>query len=310
METLAAGGTAGMAGSVAAGAAASLATGITTIRGVATSRRALTLTFDDGPDPTHTPQKLSMLSGAGAQATFFCLGKLIDPRPDLVGSIVAAGCEVGNHSYSHPYLTGLGYGGAYGEIDRARQSILRAGGGFALYFRPPYGDFNSTVLGAAQDAGYLYNVLWNVDPRDWERPSADAIIARVVGAAAPGSIVIMHDWVPETVWALPSIVSQLRADGYELVTLSALLGATPPPPPPPLPSQCRRLSVQNPYIRGDDVLAVQQALVGRGYSPGPVDGVYGPRTASAVRAFQATEGLPVTGVVTAAEYARLAIVCP
>ncbi len=76
------------------------------------------------------------------------------------------------------------------------------------------------------------------------------------------------------------------------------------------PSRCRRLSLTSPFMQGDDVLAVQRALVARGFNPGPIDGIYGPRTEAAVRAFQQSAGLPATGVVDAATYRALGIICP
>lgn len=291
------------------GGAAALQGGIATIRRVVTGEKLVALAFDDGPEPALTPAKLATLAQASAQATFFALGKLVDARPDLVGQIVAQGSEVGNHTYDHPHLTGLGYAQIVAQIDRAKEAVRAAGGGFAPLFRPPYGEFDDRVLQAAAQEGYLWNVLWNVDPSDYLRPSADLIASRVVTAVIPGSIVVLHDWVPETAQALPSILAQLASRGYRAVTLSVLLGGEEPAPPPG-PRQCRTLRVQSPLLAGDDVFAVQRALAARNLDPGPVDGIYGTFTSAAVRRFQDREGLLVTGVVTADEYVRLGIQCP
>ncbi|MEW6031857.1 MAG: peptidoglycan-binding protein [Bacillota bacterium] len=75
-------------------------------------------------------------------------------------------------------------------------------------------------------------------------------------------------------------------------------------------SQCRVLKLESPYMRGNDVLAVQQALVSKGFNPGPIDGIYGPLTASAVTSFEASRSLPQTGVVCGDTYRLLGVICP
>lgn len=291
-----------------------MAAAIPTIRRSDTVTSAVAISFDDGPDSDKTPAKLGILKEYGARATFFAVGRLVDASPDLIGAIAAAGCETANHSYSHPFLTHLGQEGIWSEIDRTRQALLRAGAGFVPFFRSPYGDFDNRVLQGAADDGYLYHILWDVDPRDWERPSPGAIIDRVLGAATPGSIILMHDWVPETVQALPAILEGLGGQGLAVVSVSGLLGAAAgggsgTPPSPPAGRPCRTLQVQSPYLRGNDVGAVQQALADRGHDPGGVDAVFGPRTSAAVRRMQSAEGLPVTGVVGPEEYRHLGIEC-
>ncbi|MEW6032254.1 MAG: polysaccharide deacetylase family protein [Bacillota bacterium] len=308
--------------------------GISTVRRVETSARLVALTFDDGPDETWTPHKLHSLGEFGATATFFVVGHVVDRLPLVTRGIVTAGSEVANHSYSHAWLTRLGHAGVVSELERTGAAILRATGVRTTLFRPPYGDYDSTVLGAAAAAGYRWNVLWDVDPSDYRRPSALAIASHVLSRVQPGSIVVLHDGIPETASALPGILGELRTRGYRCVTVSELLrasqpappapspGPSPPPPAPkpgpappapgprPGPSQCRLLQVQTPLMRGDDVLIVQQALAVRRHDPGPLDGVYGVRTAAAVRRFQGAVGLRVTGVVAAEEYRRLNIDCP
>jgi len=300
-----------------------------TVYRVDTSRSLVALTFDDGPDPVHTPANLRTLAEHGATATFFILGTYVDGRPELVPATVTAGHEVGNHTYGHPDLTGLSYAGVLAQLEETKRAILRAGGPPTTLFRPPYGFFSDTVLAAAAGDGYRLNVIWDIDPTDWRRPPAPTIAGHVLSRVQPGSIILLHDWVPETTEALPGILGGLRARGLRAVTVSALLksaavpgpapGPAPAPPAPappdpsPAPPEHRRkrriLRVETPLLRGDDVTAVQRALRSRGLDPGTVDGVFGPRTAAAVRRFQAGQGLAVTGVVAEAEYRRLGVAC-
>lgn len=311
-----------------------LAAGIATVHRVETDQKLVALTFDDGPDPTHTPAKVHALTESGAAATFFVLGSLVEKYPYLAQQILAGGGELANHSFDHPDLTGLGYSGVLSQLDRTKQAIAAATGAPPAttgLFRPPYGFFDSDVLSAAADSGHRFNVLWDVDPSDYRRPYPDALASRVLAEVAPGSIVVLHDWVPETAQALPGILAALAARRFRAVTVSELLRhAAPPAPPPPAepeppppgrpqpgpgepspgPGQCRTLEVRTPMLSGDDVAAVQEALSRLGHDPGPVDGLYGPLTAAAVERFQREEGLPATGVVMAEEYRRLGISCP
>lgn len=301
-----------------------LVAGIVTVRRIETGERVVALTFDDGPDQTQTPRKLDVLARHGAAASFFVLGKLVDQLPETTRAITAAGSEIANHSYDHPWLTGQGYAGVQSQLQRTREAVVRAGTSMSDLFRPPYGSFNETVLSAAAGAGYRYNILWDIDPSDYRQPPASVITNHILANLRPGSIVVLHDWVRQTTDALPGLLAALAARGYRAVTVSALLGASGPSPEPPgpnppgpvppeppyRPSQCRTLQVQSPYLRGDDVSAVQSALGDRGFDPGPVDGVYGARSSAAVRRFQSAQDLRVTGVVGAEEYRRLGVECP
>lgn len=201
----------------------SLSNGITTIRRVETKQKLIALTFDDGPNASWTEVKLRALGEFGATATFFCLGQYVDQFPFLAGRIVRAGNEIGNHTYNHPYLTGLGYEEIFAELERTRRAIVESTRTFTHLFRPAYGEFDDIALAAAADVGYRYNVLWDVDPSDYLRPSPEDIADRVLRAAHPGSIVVMHDWVPETAQTLPFILEELRATGFHAVTVSTLL---------------------------------------------------------------------------------------
>ncbi|RJQ06906.1 MAG: hypothetical protein C4551_07670 [Bacillota bacterium] len=297
-----------------------LSAGIATIRRVNTSQGLVALTFDDGPSPTLTAAKLRILGDYGGSATFFVVGKLVHQNPEAVRSVVSAGSELANHSYDHAWLTRVGYAGVLRQLELTRRAMVEAGAEQTDLFRPPYGDFSATVLGGAATAGYSHNVLWDVDPQDWRSPPASSIAGHVLSRTSPGSIVVLHDGVEQTVRALPVILARLAARGLKCVAVSKLLAAASPAdepsPPGPTPApgsplaECRTLAVTTPFMSGPDVVAVQQALAGQGIDPGPADGVYGPRTAQAVRVFQTRERLAVNGIVTKEVYARLRIECP
>jgi peptidoglycan/xylan/chitin deacetylase (PgdA/CDA1 family) len=192
-------------------------------------RKRLALTFDDGPWPDATGQILATLKRHGARATFFVLGAQARARQELVRRAVAQGCEIGIHSWGHTAYPRLGGAGVRQDLQRC-EALLRPLVGHPLkYGRPPYGATNSTVAGAIRNAGYR-QVLWSVDTNDWRRPGANAIAYRILSRAHDGAIVLCHDGGGSrsgTVAAIARVVPQLKARGYELVTLTELYSSKP-----------------------------------------------------------------------------------
>jgi peptidoglycan-N-acetylglucosamine deacetylase len=181
--------------------------------------RDVALTFDDGPSLTQTPAILATLDRFHAHATFFEEGRHVRGREALMNLILAEGDEIGNHSYHHPEYPG------YGEL-AATDSRIRAATGFEpCLFRPPYGLIDPMVAAAARRAR-LETVLWSLDSGDDHHPGVAAIRATVLAGTRPGAIVLMHDGGhhPQTVRALPGVIRGLRARGFRLVTVTALLG--------------------------------------------------------------------------------------
>jgi peptidoglycan/xylan/chitin deacetylase (PgdA/CDA1 family) len=183
------------------------------------SRRAVALTFDDGPSTAYTPAILAILERLHASATFFEEGKHVTGREALMRRILASGDEIGNHSFNHPRDPGF-------DQLAATNRLIRGATGFTpCLFRPPYGLVDPKVESAVR-RNDLQTVLWSVDSNDDKHPGAGAIRTRVLSLAQPGSIVLMHDGGhhPQTVTALPAIVRGLHARGLSLVTVTQLLG--------------------------------------------------------------------------------------
>ncbi|GGQ05186.1 polysaccharide deacetylase family protein [Streptomyces roseolilacinus] len=186
------------------------------------------LTFDDGPDPVHTRRILGILDRYGVRATFFCVGHHVAALPDEVRRIAAAGHELGNHSWSHPFLPDLTPEQLREQLDRTAEAVARVTGGAPRWFRPPYGGLDPEVLATLAEHPTTL-ALWDVDSRDWARPGPERIAATVLGAAGPGSVVLMHEGGgdrDQTVRALPAIIEGLLARGLELVPV----GELPAPP--------------------------------------------------------------------------------
>ncbi len=169
-----------------------------------------------------------MLERYGVRATFFMIGRQITSsyRPVLLREL-RNGDVLGDHTWDHPDLVLSPE--VRSELARTIAAIYALTGYTPCVFRPPYGDYDASVLSTARSLG-LSTVLWNVDPTDWALPGTGAIESRVLAQVRPGSIVISHDGGGprgETLAAYPGIITKLRARGYRIVTIPELLGYRP-----------------------------------------------------------------------------------
>ncbi|WP_404926281.1 chitooligosaccharide deacetylase NodB [Mesorhizobium sp. ORM16] len=198
-----------------------------------TGRRSVFLTFDDGPDPFFTPQILDVLAQNQVPATFFVIGAYAAEHPDLIQRMIAEGHQVGNHTMSHPDLSKCGLGEVQREVFEANRAIMVACPQASIrYVRAPYGAWSEEVFIASEIAG-LAALHWSIDPRDWSRPGADAIVDAVLASIRPGAIVLLHDGCPpdesrrstqaslrdQTVAALSNLIPALDDCGYEIRSL-------------------------------------------------------------------------------------------
>ena len=201
---------------------------------IPTGAKVVALTFDAGANAAGLPSIESTLRAKGVPATFFLTGTWVRDFPAQANLIVQDGFLAGNHSVTHPYFTQLTDAQVTAEVQGAQQAILRANGTDARpLFRFPYGDVNSRVLADVNSLGYAA-VRWTVDSLGWEGTSGgqtvQAVVNRVLAAAQPGEIVLMHlgsnpdDGTTLDAAALPAIINGLQARGYGFVTLQALTG--------------------------------------------------------------------------------------
>ncbi|MFX0537886.1 polysaccharide deacetylase family protein [Ornithinimicrobium sp. Y1847] len=189
--------------------------------------RCVALTFDDGPSSGLTPRLLDILSAEGVAATFYVTGSQVNANPGIVARQLSEGHQVGNHTWSHPSLPGLGTAGVRDELARTNQAIRAATGASPTTMRPPYGASDETVRAAAAAEG-LAQVTWDVDTRDWEHKNPARTLGIVQQTIRPGSIILMHDVHETTVQAVPEVVAWLRSQGYRMVTVNQLVGQLEP----------------------------------------------------------------------------------
>jgi len=186
-----------------------------------TSRKLIALTFDDGPSSKTTPRLLQILAAKGVRATFFVVGTQARQNSAILKQEVAAGHEVGSHTMTHANLIKLGVGDINWQTSQMDALFQEYLGTTPKIMRPPYGSVNATVRQTVPQP----MILWTIDPEDWKYRNAQAVHSKVVGAAFDGAIVLMHDIHSTTVDAVAAIIDDLRARGYEFLTVSELAAA-------------------------------------------------------------------------------------
>ncbi len=180
--------------------------------------RSMVLTFDDGPDPAYTPDILATLRTYGVHAMFFLCGEMADAHRDLVHAIADDGHVIGNHSWTHPLMTGLSRAGVRDEMGRTSDVIEEIVGDAPRWYRAPYGAWNRNAFELGAEMG-MEPMAWTVDSLDWETPGTSTIVRRVKAGAAPGVVVLSHDAGgvrTQTVAALRRYLPWLLGEGYRI----------------------------------------------------------------------------------------------
>jgi peptidoglycan/xylan/chitin deacetylase (PgdA/CDA1 family) len=195
-----------------------------TITAVRTSSPVVAMTFDDGPHPRHTPRLLDMLKARGMRATFYLIGNRVVQYPDIARRIAEEGHEIGNHSWSHPFLNRLGNTAVINEIDRTTDAIWNATGRPPVTFRPPYGAFNRRQRLMLHEVRSFPTILWDVDPQDWRRPGSSVVARRILANMHQGSIILSHDIHGATVDAMPATLDGFTRAGLQTITVSEMIG--------------------------------------------------------------------------------------
>ncbi|WP_084265200.1 polysaccharide deacetylase family protein [Actinomadura macra] len=195
---------------------------VTRQRDLCARARCVALTFDDGPMGS-TGRLLEILAEHRVRATFFLVGQNVVKDPEMVRREYAAGHEIANHSYTHADLGRAPEAKAVEEVTRTQDAIQQASGMTPVLLRPPYGSTGKRLTALARRMG-MAQVLWAVDPLDWEDRDTKAVERRVMASVRPGDVVLMHDIHATTVAAVPRIIDRLAAKGYTFVTVTELFG--------------------------------------------------------------------------------------
>ncbi|MFZ1025844.1 MAG: polysaccharide deacetylase family protein [Limnoraphis robusta] len=186
-------------------------------------QKVIALTFDDGPWPTTTEQILDILKENNVKATFFWVGQALNNHKEIGKKVAADGHVIANHTWNHRYHK-HSQAEAAKEIDRTADLIEELVGVKTPIFRPPGGVEDNGLVDYVLRRDYV-NIMWSSDSRDW-RSSASEIKRNVLNSVKPGRIILLHDGGgnrAETVKVLPEIITEIKQQGYQFVTIPELL---------------------------------------------------------------------------------------
>ena len=190
-----------------------------------TDEPVLALTFDDGPGPRFTAPLLDALEAEDVRATFFLVGERARQHPDLVRRQVAAGHQLGNHSWNHSDLSMMSREQVRRQLRRTNDALAELGGQVPTVLRPPWGRISGTVMHVAAEQ-HLDVAVWDVRLLERER-DAPGNVRHVLDELRPGMVLLAHDAGPGPhevgLAALPGIVQGARARGFRFVTVSEML---------------------------------------------------------------------------------------
>jgi len=200
---------------------------------VDTKDSVVALTFDDGPVARVADSVMATLRARDVHATFFVMGQDLRAAPEVGAALVAAGHELGNHTWTHRRMVLVSQATVREEIEPTDSLIRTVGERGPIRFRPPYG-YKLFGLPRYLARTNRVTVTWDIEPESFQdvAETPEGIVSHVLARVRPGSIIILHPWYPSratTRAALPVLLDSLQARGYRVTTVGELLGGSASP---------------------------------------------------------------------------------
>ncbi|MFG2790515.1 bifunctional polysaccharide deacetylase/glycosyltransferase family 2 protein [Streptomyces sp. NPDC048419] len=199
---------------------------------VSVPKKTIALTFDDGPNPTYTPQVLKILKENDVPATFFLVGSMVSRYPGIVRDMVQQGSEVGIHTFTHVDLSYQSDSRVDREMEQTQLALAGAAGITTTLFRAPYSsetdaidNYSWPVYKRLGQEGYT-SVFVDTDSDDWKKPGVSKIVDWATPKGTSGAAVLMHDAGgdrEQTIKALPTYIKKMKAKGYTFTTVSGVI---------------------------------------------------------------------------------------
>ncbi|MGW1618056.1 bifunctional polysaccharide deacetylase/glycosyltransferase family 2 protein [Streptomyces sp. NPDC002172] len=199
---------------------------------VSVPSKTIALTFDDGPNPTYTPQVLKILEQYDVPATFFLVGSMVSRYPGIVKTMVQQGNEVGIHTFTHVDLSYQSDARVNREMQQTQLALAGAAGITTTLFRAPYSsetdaidNYSWPVYQKLGKEGYT-SVFVDTDSDDWKKPGVSKIVKWATPSGTKGAAVLFHDAGGErsqTIKALPQYIKKMKAKGYTFTTVSGVI---------------------------------------------------------------------------------------
>lgn len=185
------------------------------------SDNKIAISFDAAWGADKTEKIMDICDSYGVKATFFLVGFWMEKYPEMVKEIAARGFEIGTHSSTHPQMSKLSQEQCIQELQSSSKQIFELTGCAVTLFRPPFGDYNNTLLEVCDNLG-LFAIQWSVDSLDWKGLSAEQIAVRVQKAKS-GDIILCHNNSDHIVEALPLIFEWAKLKGLEFCPIGQLI---------------------------------------------------------------------------------------
>ena len=192
------------------------------IYNVQTDTNKVALTMNCAWNADDIDQILEVLKQNNAKITFFLVGDWIDKFPEAVKKIYEDGHEIASHSNTHPHVNNLTYEENIEEIEKSNEKIEKITGQRTQIYRAPYGEYNNTVIQAAQDKGY-YTIQWSLDTLDYTGLTGDEMWNRIQDKVKSGDIILTHNGTKHTADSLDMLIKNIKQKGFEIVTVSNLI---------------------------------------------------------------------------------------
>ena len=189
---------------------------------VDTDDKKISLSFDVAWGSNNIDEILNILDKHNAKATFFLVGSWVDDNEELVKKIHSKGHELGNHSNTHSNTTVLSDEDTLDEIKLTTDKIEKITDEEVTLYRPPFGEVDDKTMDICKSLGYQV-VKWDIDSLDWKEIGTQHVIDRVIRNSEPGSIVLFHANVNGINYYLDDILTKLKQDNYDVVSVSELL---------------------------------------------------------------------------------------
>lgn len=192
------------------------------IYNVKTEEKKVALTMNCAWNANDIDSILKILEENNVKITFFMVGDWIEKYPEEVKKIYEAGHEIGSHSDTHPHVNNLSYEENIEEIEKSNDKIEKITGSRTNLYRTPYGEYNTTVLQAAQDKGY-YTIQWNLDTLDYIGLTGNEMWNRIKDKLGPGDIILMHNGTEHIADSLGMLLKNIKEKGLEVTKISELI---------------------------------------------------------------------------------------
>lgn len=192
------------------------------IYNVQTDQKKVAFTMNCAWNADDIDSILKTLKENNTKITFFMVGDWIEKFPEAVKKIYQDGHEIASHSDTHPHVNNLSYEENIEEIEKSNEKIEKITGQKTKIYRAPYGEYNNTVIQAAQDKGY-YTIQWNLDTLDYTGLTGDEMWNRLNEKLKSGDIILSHNGTKHTADSLDMLIKNIKQKGFEVVRVSDLI---------------------------------------------------------------------------------------